>query len=235
MPPIPSLQEARQYEVTKPLEAEGIRQSLYDFNLYATAGIAQLPFFTQAQGQGFTSSLGAVVGSAKTVADTNMVQGGSLPNPQHHLMESIEMMFVPGASAAANTFTLANINAFAAAASALVGSQNHDVNTIYNSGSVQLFISSKTYLWEAPIGRFPPKTRTELDAAVATNSATVGEVAMTWPKAGGRPYYLEPPLFITPVQNFVVNAIWPGVLPTPSGFNGRIGAILDGYLYRASQ
>jgi len=235
MPPIPSLDQAQNYAVTKPLEAEGIRQSLYDFQLYALAGIAQMQFFQQAQGQGITSSLGAVVGSAKQVQDTNMTQGGSLPNPQHYLMESVEVQFEPGSSAAASTFLLATASSFAAAAAAAIAGQANDVNIIRASGSGQLFISSKTYLWEAPIGRFPPKTRLEMDCAMATNSATVGEVALVNAKLGGRPYYLEPPLFITPVQNFTFNLVWPGVVATPSGFNGRIGAILDGYLYRASQ
>ena len=83
--------------------------------------------------------------------------------------------------------------------------------------------------------RFPPKAQLTLDAAIASNSATVGESAAVSAKISGRPYMVEPPIYLENNQNFVVQLNWPGAVATPSGFNARVGVILDGYLYRNSQ
>ena len=40
---------------------------------------------------------------------------------------------------------------------------------------------------------------------------------------------------LQPAVNFDVTLRWPALVATPSGFNGRVGIILDGYLMRASQ
>lgn len=223
------------YKVNRPGQAEVIRQRLYDFQLYPTAGQAQMTFFALPVGQGVTSSLGAVVGTAKTFADTNMEVPGSLPRPKSYLIESIEIAFEPGSSAAANTFLQAAPNVFLAAAAAAVLAQLSDINAVRLSGWLELYIGSKIYLTEAPLGVFPPKVKMELDAAIASNSATTAEVGAVSAKWGGRPYYLDPPIALESMQNFSVTLKWPGAVATPSGFNGRIGVIFDGVMYRLSQ
>lgn len=231
---IPSLAELKNYAVNR-AGAEGIRQTLYDHILYPTAGVNQLNFFALPQGQGVATALGAVVGSTKTIADTNMDNAGMLPAGKSFLITSIEVPFYAGLSGAANTYTPAVPSVFAAVAAAAVAGQINDVSNFYQSGSLKLFIGSKTYLEEAPIMRFPPKARFDANLAIASNSATTAEVALANARAAGRPYMVEPPIYLENNQNFVVQLNWPGVVATPSGFNGRVGVILDGYLYRNSQ
>jgi len=232
----PTLADLQRYRVNRAGEPEVVRQSLYDFQVYPTAGSTQLTFFSQPIGQGKTSSSGVTAGTVKTKADTNMELAGQLPRFKNQLVECIEVFFAAGSVSTADTFTLANLSAFNATAAATVGGgQLNDVNAIAVTGSLQLFIGSKVYLEEAPLGRFPPKTRIEVDAAVTSNSATTGEVALTHAYMAGRPYYLEPPVVLTDSQNFNVQLNFPAAVATPSGFNGRIGVVLDGYLFRAAQ
>jgi hypothetical protein len=231
---IPTLLQLSKYKVNRQ-GAEGIRQSLYDHLLYPTAGQNQMNFFALPQGQGVTSALGGVVGTSKTIADTNMDNSGMLPAGKSFLITSIEVPFFAGTVSTANTFTQSVPSVFAAVAAAAVMGQVNDVATFYMSGSLKLFIGSKTYLEEAPILRFPPKTQLTIDGSVSSNSATTSEVALASAKISGRPYMVEPPIYLENNQNFVVQLNWPGAVATPSGFNGRVGVILDGYLYRNSQ
>lgn len=221
--------------VTDASSSEVIRQRLYDYQLYPTAGVAQLTFFAQASGSGITSAQGAVVGSAKTLWDTNIELNNTLPSGKGYLAESIEILFLPGSVSTANTYTPANLSLFAVAAAATVAAQVNDVNTIYQAGLVEFNILSKNYLRETPPLAFPPKAHLDLSAAVANTSATVGEIAVVFAKAAGRPYYLAPEVALQPAVNFEIDIKYPAAVATPSGFNGRIGVILDGYLMRASQ
>ncbi len=237
---IPSLTEALNYSVNRKNDVEGVRQSLYDFLLYPTAGQTQLTFFANPIGQPGSSSPGLTTASAKTLADTNMEAAGQLPAPKMFLLESIEIVFQPGSVSTAATFT-PQVAHYAAAAPAATDSATktggaiNDISAVYGAGYGNLFIGSKTYLTEAPIGRFPPKTRLEMDAAIASNNATTQTIEMATIKAGGRPYYVEPAILLPSTQNFNFTLNWPVAVATPSGFNGRIGAIFDGYLYRNSQ
>jgi len=231
---MPTLNQLKQFAVNR-AGAEGIRQSLYDYLLYPTAGVAQLNFFSLPIGQGIATALGAAVGSAKTINDTNMDSAGLLPAGKSFLVTSVEVPFYAGLSAAASTYTPAVPSVFAAVAAAAVAGQVNDVATFYQSGSLKLFIGSKTYLEEAPLLRFPPKTQLTVETALATNSATTAEIATVSAKISGRPYMVEPPIYLENNQNFVVQLNFPAAVATPSGFNGRVGVILDGYLYRNSQ
>lgn len=230
----PTLADLRKYSVNRPGEAEVIRQTLYDTIVYPTAGATQIQFFALPIGQGLSAAPGNA-GNAKTRADTNMELAGQLPNPKNALIESIEIDFQPGSSAAANTFALQNPVTFAVAAAVTVTSGIADVNAFYNTGFLILFIGSKEYLVEGPMGRFPPKVHREIDITTASNSATVGEIFVGLEKAVGRPYYLEPPVVLASTQNFNVTLNWPVAVATPSGFNGAVKVILDGYLFRNSQ
>lgn len=231
----PTAAEFNQYRVTNPDQSEVIRQRLYDYLLYPTAGQQQLNFFSQPIGQGITSAVGAAAGAAKTILDTNMVLPNQLPSGQQYLIESIEVLFLPGSVATANTYTPAAISAFAAAAAAAVAGANNDVNTVYQSGVLNLQVLSKNYLTETPLMAFPPKAHFEVSAAAASTSATMGLNTISMTKASGRPYFLEPPISLQPATNFGVSITWPAAVATGSGFNGRIGVIFDGYFQRASQ
>lgn len=221
--------------VTNPGQSEIIRQRMYDYQLYATAGASQLSFFQQPIGSGITSTIGATVGSTKTLWDTSQELAGQLPSGKAFLIESIEVLFTPGTVSTANTYTQAGFVAFAAVAATSVGNWVNDINTFYQSGMLELNVLSKNYLRETPLLAFPPKAHFDLSAAFGTNSATTAVFGNTFAKASGRPYYVEPRVTLQPAVNFDVTLRWPSPVATPSGFNARVGVILDGYQMRASQ
>ena len=224
------------HRVTNPGQSEIYRNRLYDFQLYPAAGTAQLSFFNAAIGQGVTSALGAVVGSQKTQADTNMETPGTLPSGKSYLIETVEVLFFPGSVNTANTYTPAVVGSFAAVANAAVFGPSNDVNTLYQSGVLELNVLSKNYLRETPLEVFPPKAWLDnSSSALASNAAATGVSSMQIARAGGRPYYIEPNITLMPAVNFEVILKWPSPVPLPSGFNGRIGVALDGLFMRASQ
>jgi hypothetical protein len=230
-----SAQEFMANRVTNPNQSEIIRGRLYDYQLYATAGVTQMTFFSQPIGSGITSAVGAVVGSAKTYFDTNMNVGGTLPSGMSYLIESIEVLFLPGSVSTANTYTMATIGIFNATAAAALWGASNDVNSFYQSGMLELNILQKNYLRETPLMCFPPKCMTSSEASAASNSATTAQVGTQLAKAVGRPYYIEPQITLLPAVNFEVLLKWPAAVATPSGFNARVGVILDGGFMRASQ
>ena len=232
---IPTAADFQASRVTNPGQSEVVRQRLYDFNLYPAAGISQISFFQQPVGQGITTALGGTVGSGKTQHDTNMQLGGQLPSGQQMLAESIEVLMFPGSVATANTYTPAAIKSFAAVAALTTSNSANDVNTFYQSGLLELNILAKNYLRETPLQAFPPKAFLNLNAAIASNSATTGEAAQTQSHGAGRPYYLEPTVLLQPAVNFEVLLRWPAAVALPSGFNARVGVVIDGYMMRASQ
>lgn len=232
---MPSVAEFAQNRVTNPGQSEIVRNRLYDYQLYPTAGASQLAFFQQSVGQGITTALGAAVGTNKSLWDTNLEIAGTLPSGKSFLIESIEVLFLPGSVATANTYTPAAQSLFAAVAAAAVAVQLNDVNAFYQSGMLELNVLSKNYLRETPLLAFPPKAHLDLSGAISSNSATTSEVATVLGKASGRPYYVDPKITLQPAVNFEVLLRWPGLVATPSGFNARVGVILDGYFMRASQ
>jgi hypothetical protein len=230
-----SIADFAQNRVTNPGQSEIIRQRLYDYQLYPAAGAQQLSFFQAPIGQGVTTAIGATVNASKSQWDTNMELGGQLPSGKSYLIESIEVLFLPGASAAANTYTTASVTQFAAVAALALTSALADVQQFYGTGMLEFNVLSKCYLRETPLLAFPPKAHLDVSAAVASNSATTSMVAQNLAKAFGRPYYLEPRVTLQPAVNFEVLLRWPSLVPTISTFNGRVGVILDGYMLRASQ
>lgn len=232
---MPTSEDFDRGRVTNPQQSEVIRKRYYDYLLYAAAGQLQLSFFSQALGQGFATALGSVAGTPKTLADTNLELPKTLPSGREFLAESIEVMFWPGSVSTANTYTPAALTAFAAAAAVTVPASANDCNVFLQSGTLSLNVLSKPYMQETPMQSFAPKTWIGLDAAVASNSATVGEVAITAVRAMGRPYYLEPPITLQPTVNFDIAMQWPGLVAMPSTFNARVGVVMDGYEMRASQ
>ena len=221
--------------VTNPGQSEIVRQRLYDYQLYPAAGSQQLSFFQAPIGQGVTTALGATVGAAKSQWDTNMELGGQLPSGKSYLVESIEVLFLPGASNVANTYTTASVVQFAAVAAAAASAALADVQQFYQTGMLEFNVLSKNYLRETPLLAFPPKAMLGLDSAISSNSATTALNGQSLAKVVGRPFYIEPRITLQPAVNFEVVLRWPALVPTISTFNGRVGVILDGYMLRASQ
>lgn len=231
----PTAEDFNSRRVTNPGQSEIIRQRFYDYQLYAAAGSAQLTFFSQPVGQGVTTAQGAVVGSGKTQFDTNLELPNTLPSGKAFMIESIEVLYLPGSVSTANTYTPAALSLFAAVAAASVAAQINDVNTFYQSGMLELNVLSKNYLRETPLLAFPPKAMLDLSAATGSNSATTSQVSQVLAKASGRPYYIDPEISLQPAVNFEVKLLWPAAVANPSGFNARVGVLLDGYFMRASQ
>ena len=230
----PDIDQFKRYMVTKTNQLEIIRASLYDTVLYPTAGIIALPFFQNPIGAGLSASTGNA-NAVKALTDTNMVLAGQLPAPQGFWIETVELITLPGSSAAANTFVNQDPTGFAAANAAAVQGGAHDVNAILSTGALVLTIGAKPYLQEANLVRFPPWCRVEYDWDVATTSGTVGEFEKDAMRAGGQPYVIDPGIAIPTGQNFGVTLQWPVIVPTPSGFNGKIQVILGGWLFRGVQ
>lgn len=232
---MPTASDFNARRVTNPDQSEVYRNRLYDYQLYATAGVSQLTFFSQPAGQGLTSALGSTAGTAKTLSDTNLLVSNTLPSGMAFMIESIEVPFWPGSVSTANTYTPANVSVFNAASSATLQGMLNDVNTFYQSGLLELNILQKNYLRETPLMAFPPKTYLTGSFAVSSDSATEGSTALVTMHSDGRPYYVEPNITLQPAVNFEVVLKWPAAVATPSGFNARVGVVLDGVFMRASQ
>lgn len=235
---IPTAADFNSRRVTNPGQAEVVRQRFYDYQLYPAAGAAQLTFFSQPIGQGVTTAIGAVVGTGKTQWDTNLELPNTLPSGKQFMVESIEVLFFPGAVATANTYTPAQFGAFNATASVanvqVIGGAN-DVMSFYQSGLLEFNVLSKNYLRETPLIAFPPKAHFDFSGDVSTNAAATGVSGFALAKAAGRPYYIDPEITLQPAVNFEVLIRYPAAVALPSGFNGRVGVIFDGFFQRASQ
>jgi len=215
MSKIPSFAELQNFRVNRSDDYEGIRQSLYDSQTYAAAGQTSLTFFQVPIGQ-----------AGKTRADTNMETAGTLPQPKNFLAESIELHILPAIDpSAVDGGVVGDGSEFA-----------NDVYKILSAGFLELFIGSKTYLTEAPLMKFPPKTRMELSAA---ESVAIGDAGAAinfrdvYAAGSGRPYYLDPAILLEPTQNFNVSLNWPTAVAISADL--RIFVSMDGVLYRLSQ
>jgi len=204
----PMLDALQKYNPNRPNAIESIWQPQYDFQTYLMAGQLQLNFFQVPLGQG-----------GKTLADTNMVSAGMFAAPQEFFVTGIMVCFIP-----LNTVSGANVTP--RALTNLV-----DVNAVANSGSLTFSIGAKNYLQDAPIGKFPPNFSIGGLVAAATATATTGTDA-NFARSIGR-YYEITPFLIPTTQNFNVQLNWPALVPITVA--GRIGAILDGFLFRNSQ
>lgn len=231
----------RRFAVNRPGQPEVIRQSLYDAELYPFAGQQQILLFQRQIGAGFTTAIGAPAGTPKTQADTNMSLAGQLPALLNFVLQSIELRFEPGISNVANTFTPAVWSdatdpAALAAANAGLAAWN-DFQRFVLSGWLVLRVGNKDYLVEAPLNRFPPKTRYDLFSAFAADGPITTPAVYRAQVAdmGGRPYFIDPPISLMSNQNFAVTLNFPAPIPTVSGFNARVNCVLDGFTFRASQ
>lgn len=230
---VPGPADFQNYRVTNANFAELIRQPLYDYTLYPGAGSAQLQFFQHQVGQGVTTSLGAVVGSPKSLSDTNMQLGGQLPSGLEFLCEAINVEFYPGSVATASTYTPAAMTFFNTIASATVGAHLNDANIFWQSGLFELNVSGKNYSRVTPLMKLVPDVTFDLTAAIANNSATTSAVGSGVLKPVGSIYELLPPISLQPSIAFESVIKYPAAVPLPSGFNARVGVTLQGYQKRA--
>lgn len=210
----PNLQQvSQQFAVNRPNQDEAIWQPLYDYQTYATAGATVFTFFQTPIGQ-----------SSKTIQDTNMKQAGLLAAPQKFLLTGIEVAFFPGSPAGSG-----------ALAAAQAGRNWADAYAVLKKGIVRLSVGSKDYVVDGPLMAFPPQFRLAGSAAIAAHgdaAATVEQVS--YASAAGRLW--EPlPIFIPPVQNFVVTVEFAAAVATPSTVDAVMGVRLNGFLYRLSQ
>lgn len=205
-------QNAQQFSVNRGAK-EAIRSSLYDFQAYAAVGQTSLSFFQVPVGQ-----------SGKTKADTNMESAGSLPSPKQFLIETIELYLFPG--------SLVNV---AASAATNLPQQADDMYAFAKSGFLDLFIGSKSYLTEAPLGRFPASTGLRVDQSLAGTFTAPNMVKSEYAAMTGLIYRVEPQILLEPTQNFNVTLNWPTAVAMPSGVAARVGVVMRGLLYRNSQ
>jgi hypothetical protein len=198
----PSIPQLKKYNVNRVGQFEVIWQPLYERQTYVVAGQTLLTFFQ--------NTVGSIAGGLST---TNIRAAGQLPRPQEFLITSIEVTFDVGA-------------AIAQAASA-VQSNWQDTFDVMNSGNLDLFVGSKSYLTDAPIGVFPQQYGI---AGADAQGATVG---MDYARPVGRRYEITP-VKLPANQNFNVTLNWPeGAVPVVT--QATIGVRLNGFLYRLSQ
>ena len=202
----------QQYSVNR-ANKETIRSSLYDFQTYANAGQIQLTFFAVQKGQG-----------GKTLADTNMEAAGALPSPKQFLVETIELYFFSGVPIDTVATTATN-----------TAKQADDLYQFAKGGYLDFFIGSKSYLTEAPLGRFPASTGLKLETSLAGTFAAPNMAKSEYATTTGLIYRVQPEILLEPTQNFNVTLNWPLAVALPSGVDGRVGVVMRGMLYRNSQ
>lgn len=198
----PQISALRQYNVNREGQYEVIWQPLYEYQTYPLAGTTGLTFFQ--------NTVGSVAGGLST---TNMRAAGQMPRPQEFLITGIQVVFEAGT---------------AVAAAAAIPTNVLDVNTVATSGNLELFIGSKAYLNDGPVGAFPQ----QFGLSIASDQGT-GAFGTNYARTAGK-YYAITPVKIPANQNFNVTLNWPeGVQAITVA--ARIGVRLDGFLYRLSQ
>jgi len=198
----PSIAALRKYNVNREGQFEVIWQPLYEYQTYPTTGQTLLTFFQ--------NTVGSIAGGKST---TNVVAAGQLPRPQEFLITGVQVTF--------------EVGAVVAQAAAAVQSNLQDVFDVSNSGNLDLFVGSKSYLTDAPLGVFPQQW------GVQNDNAAGATIASDYSRPIGR-YYSITPVKLPANQNFNVTLNWPeGLITVVTA--GVIGVRLDGFLYRLSQ
>lgn len=148
---------------------------------------------------------------------SNLKQPGMLPNPQSFLIQNINLYFK----------TVPNL------AATVVASELSDIILLVNTGVFKLTIGTKIYgpypLWKLPASSFVK--------AVATTGTFAAPLVLTYGQLDGPLYPLFPNLMIAPLQNFIVQLLWPSGAVTLGGPTSPlpIEVVLDGQLARAVQ
>lgn len=198
----PNIQMLKRYNVNREGQFEVIWQPHYEYMAYAAAGQNQLTFFQ--------NPVGAVAGGLST---TNMRSAGQFPRPQEFLITGLQVTFEVGA---------------VVVGAAAIATNVQDAFDVMNSGNLELFIGSKAYLNDAPIGVFPQQYGLQIEDEQGT-----GAFGSNYARPQGK-YYSITPVKVPANQNFNVTLNWPeGVVTVTTA--AVIGVRLDGFLYRLSQ
>lgn len=198
----PSIAALRKYNVNRVGQFEVIWAPLYEYQTYPTTGQTLLTFFQ--------NTVGSIAGGKST---TNILAAGQLPRPQEFLITGVQVTF--------------EVGAVVGQAVAAVQSNLQDTFDISNSGNLDLFVGSKSYITDAPIGVFPQQW------GIQNDNAAGATIASDYSRPVGR-YYAITPIKLPANQNFNVTLNWPeGVVTVVTA--GVIGVRLDGFLYRLSQ
>lgn len=209
--PMP-LDQLQIYNPNRADAIEAVWQPFYHFQTYALAGTTTAyTFFQVPYGQ-----------AAGGYADTNMLLAGQFPSPTSFFCTGIMVVFIPG-------------NVVSATAATGVALQNwNDVVKIANTGFLQLTVGNKPYLYDAPLGKFPPNFSVGGNAAISNGVFQTANIStyLDYARASGK-YYEITPLLIPQTQNFNVTLNFPTTAAVTT--NGRLGVILDGFFYRQSQ
>ena len=204
-----ALSQLTQYNPNRPDAVEAVWQPTYHFQSYGTAGATSFTFFS------------VPFGSAPAgYDDTNMQLASQFPSPQAFLVTAIMVCFFPGATASATSTT------------AVAQTNINDVIAIANTGRLEFNIGSKNYLRDAPVGKFAPNFTVNGFTALLGTTTAPNLIQTGFARAAGR-YYEITPILIPQSQNFQVQLLY-GTAQTVST-TGRVGVILDGFLYRQSQ
>lgn len=216
----------RRYRVTRPDTCELVRQTFYDSAVYPAAGSLLIAFFNLPLGQG--TGFG---GAAKTYSDTNLQTASQLPKYNDFVLEGIEIHFQP-TTPTVTGYMPANYGA------QLIMAIINDTYIFRRSGNLQLTISNKPYLQEAPLMRFPARTGFRIFHPALSDATTAGSNAQSrigYADAAGAYYALSPAeIFIESTQAFFVQLAWPEGLQAIVN-PARIFVVLHGILIRAAQ
>lgn len=200
---------------------EKVKQTLYDSDTYPAAGTTNIRFFTTPRGQ-----------QGKTTEDTNLDLAGQLPTNQLFLVQSVELLFLPN-------FAYATGDRIAEFGAQQAQEIINDLYQFRKAGSLRFRIGSKDYLEEAPLHKFPSKTKIDVCGSALADSSTGAADAQSrigYAQAAGRPYLLDPPLLLIENQNFSLELAWSnGVQALPSGTDAKVFCIFDGMLFRRAQ
>lgn len=209
----PSLPALQNYEVNRDGQNEVIWQPTYHYQAYPAAGAANITFFQVTVGA-----------AANGIADTNMRANGQFPSPQRFLITGIQLFFAPPAAVSRGAEDEAN-----------TATNWNDVQAVMEGiASLQLFIGSKPYLNDAPLSKFTQQFKLGGEGAVA-GALTASNVSYIDYAVHCGKYYSITPIIIPTNQNFDVQLTFPALIPLTGDVDGRIGCILDGFLYRLSQ
>ena len=200
--PLNRLQRA---EILSQTVGEVIFEPLYDTLTYpaaGTVGTGDLVFFSVGLGNG------------KTLSQTNMQLGGQMPAGQAFLVTGIQVAFYP-ADTIANATGLANYL--------------NDFQVFSQNGSLDFEIGSKSYVKQAPLGKFPTAEHMVVDGALAT---TANEFVIQNAYNAGQEFSVLD-MELSSSNNFSVTL--RDLPPLPSDSDGRLVISLNGFKFRKQQ
>lgn len=214
-----SLRNLYNKRLVDPRVKEGIREPLYSFGTYDSGATLELPLFQDK------------LGGSITERDTNMPLAGQLPVGHKFIAETIELHVYPGSSA--SSYVRQDPVKASTAALAAPNFAN-DVWALISSGFLVLKVGDKDYC-TAPLIAFPPTTGLGITPAAAvenTNTTVINAVTVDYARGVGRPFVLNPVIPIPAMTAFSVSLKWPAAVTLPSGFDARMGIVMNGVRFR---